>query len=471
MTSVARSTRQYCRGAGIASILLLCTASGQVPFARVAREISTNRQAVEGLIGSLDQEPDSGALLGPQEIRRLRDLIESQSELSPALAIFPGDPVGTLGRGLWVPSRTIPDSSSPPPVQLPPSEELAFPVPDTAFDASNMMRDLGGGLVVGRQADTESLSGYPASARLSVLLNRLSLFGAKGYSVKTPWGQASSPGELIEQLQENGHDVEVRDLRTLATLAWAYFKGEEIVAPYWIDTGIEAPRSGRRLKTPLTFSLLELRVNGPQLNATATCYFGTDGKLEFRPKVARRQGWMMGKIAHRYRDQRAADAIRLAAQIIDAVARIQRDNPHLPAGGYYALGNANDFVALVEQQLEGKTTLYPLTHQEHYFKGMDDLERLVLALPKDRLAAGQEDLDRIVSSLPVTSLAELPFPDVAEDLTALRRAAVQTAAARPIPRWWFYVGFGFAGLILLVSVRWVSLFRPARRRTPPGYRR
>jgi hypothetical protein len=113
--------------------------------------------------------------------------------------------------------------------------------------------------------------------------------------------------------------------------------------------------------------------------------------------------------------------VRFAGAIIRTYAAIQRAHPDLPFGGYYALGVCNDVNAMIEQHMQGETTLFPLTHDPRYFAGDGEVERIARAVPVDGRGE-RPDPRRILGSLPVADVAGIPLPALRADLEQVRAA-------------------------------------------------
>jgi hypothetical protein len=81
----------------------------------------------------------------------------------------------------------------------------------------------------------------------------------------------------------------------------------------------------------------------------------------------------------------------------------------------------NDVNAMIEQHMQGETTLFPLTHDPRYFAGDGEVEQLARVLPVDGRGA-RPDPRRILGSLPVADIAALPLPALRSDLEQVRGA-------------------------------------------------
>jgi hypothetical protein len=96
-------------------------------------------------------------------------------------------------------------------------------------------------------------------------------------------------------------------------------------------------------------------------------------------------------------------------------AAVQKAHPELPFGGYYRMGVCNDPNAIIESKLNGKTTLYPLTHDKSLFTGYGEISEIVAKLPQDEESTSKE---RVMGSLPVSGLDKLPMANLRSDILA-----------------------------------------------------
>jgi hypothetical protein len=256
----------------------------------------------------------------------------------------------------------------------------------------------------------------------------------------------------------NGNTVEIRDARYFANFVDLIYKGQDVLTPFWLDSGIMVPNSKRGLLVPVSHSQHEVWVGGPTINAALAFYFGIDGKAEFRPIDTKDQSWVMGRVAHSYKGDSAIEVIRFAGEIIRVYDQIQRAHRELPFGGYYNLGVCNDVNAMIEQKMQGKTTLFPLTHDKRLFAGYGELERVVTALPVDGREDAEPDFARILGSLPVTELAQLPIPSFRTDLEASRGAWEHGKLGFETSSLW-----NLLGLVALLIGAWY-LVRSSRKR-------
>ncbi|GEO40088.1 hypothetical protein SAE02_42360 [Skermanella aerolata] len=418
--------------------MLMCRAplsaneASWLPVSQVMSELSQNPDFVEALYTRLGRNPKAGGILGPDEIKRLRELILGKN--FEALDRFPGMTVTGMGRAVRLAAAAMDkstDTAIPQPDAVegtdraPIEEELGIPAAGRSPAPDAYLRSLGFGLEVGDRIDPELAGRYADSLRLAEVLNRLSLDSrddASGYHVVIGGQPVDTPSALMNALTEAGHDLEVRDSRYFANFGDLIYQGRDVLTPFWIDTGITVPGTDRLLLVPVSHSQHEFIVRGPVVNAALSFYFGIDGEAVFRPSVTRDQAWVMGNVAHRYQGAEALEVTRLASGIVRAYSMIKQHHPELPFGGYYALGVCNDVNAMIELKMQGETSLFPLTLDPQFFAGDGEVERLARRLPLDNGRDAKPDPRRILGSIPVAELSMLPLPLLRQDLEEVRAA-------------------------------------------------
>lgn len=354
-------------------LLLLLLAQDYILLSDVAKEVSSRPEFVNRLA-------DQIAILGPDEITRLRGLIRDRQW--KALDTFPGLSVRNLGRSIRMAGRLKSNSASEP--------------------ANPGQRDLGLDLLFGDQLIPLKDNSLDWAAKLN----------------------EPNPDRQLRALVADGHTLEIRDSRYFANFGDLKYKGRDVLTPFWLDTGIPIPGQGRNLLVPAPHSQHEILISGPKVNARLCFFFGIDGKAIIRPIDAKDQSWVLGHTAHVYRGEQAFEVARLIGQIMRVYAAVQKSNPSLPFGGYYALGVCNDPNAIIETSLTGRTTLYPLTHDKSLFEGFGEISAIIARLPQDENSTSRE---RVIGSLPVASLDQLPMANLRADLLAAGPESVSTS--------------------------------------------
>ena len=147
---------------------------------------------------------------------------------------------------------------------------------------------------------------------------------------------------------------------------------------------------------------------------------------------------------------------------------VRMAHPELPFGGYYRLGVCQDVSAAVETVLQGKTVLFPITHDPAYFPQSNpadprDQEFLhaFAALPSDR-GSGMPPVDRVLGAVPTTDYNAIVIPGLGGDLHRVEVARALGLTTRTYP-----LLTALAVVVLLVFLLLVG-WRLLRRRRHPG---
>jgi hypothetical protein len=315
------------------------------------------------------------------------------------------------------------------PYALEQSQTISLDTPSTfaPFDAAAAQTQLSAGLVRG-DGPNELAPEHAASEQLADILNRLAaneLDGVAKFSASIEQQPITAPYQLIAALAATGHTVTVTDSRYFANFTHLHYNGQDVMAPFWVDTKIVIPNSGgRHLVVPVSHAELEWHIRGPKVNADVSWYFGVDGKADWRTMDTLDQAWVLHRDAHTYTRGQAVEVTRLATRFTVAYMHAHTAHPQLPFGGYYELGVCQDAVAAVERKMIGATTLFPNTADATYFNDPRDLEvnAMMRTLPHDRDSA-TPDPARIFGSLPAEpgadgSFAAVTIPGLAADLSA-----------------------------------------------------
>lgn len=308
---------------------------------------------------------------------------------------------------------------------------------------------------------------HAESQRLADALNRLSansLDGAKQFSASVDGHTATTPQDFIAALMATGHTVTVIDARYFANFGHLHYKGQDVMMPFWINTGYAVPGTGgpfdwggRPLLVPVSHAEYEWQIRGPHINADISYYFGIDGKSEWRTMDTLDQAWVLKRAAHTYTGAQAVEVTRLAGLLTVAYMHQHQRHPDFAFGGYYPLGVCQDGIAAIEHRMTGKTTLFPNTADTSFFDDPRDAEvnALLAAIPKDRGGA-PPDPSRVFGSLPASPGSENAFdavtiPGLAEDLQ-LSYPAWQKGRLRRIHGRLFYTAIAGGALAGAVAV-------------------
>jgi hypothetical protein len=197
-----------------------------LPVSEVMSELSQNPDFVEALYKRLGRDPKAGGILGPDEIKRLRELILGKN--FEALDRFPGMTILGMGRAVRlaaaavdhsgdkaVPQQEVVERTTTAAVE----EELGIPAAGAPPAPDAYLRSLGFGLEAGDRTDPVLAVRYADSQRLTEVLNRLSLNSpdsAARYRNIVGGQPMDTPSALLDALITAGHDLEVRDSRYFA---------------------------------------------------------------------------------------------------------------------------------------------------------------------------------------------------------------------------------------------------------------
>jgi hypothetical protein len=455
-----------------------------VLFSTVMGDLGAQPGFFDKLAGSFGSETKTGAaIFSPKIFREMRiaiardphsldrfpgwemadinPLVDLSGDIDHSVAIPPERPLTAyIDLGDYALNRTQPI-------------DLDQPSTLPGFSTEGLVAPVGSGIVRGDGPNPDLAPMHSESARLAEVLNRLVLNGHPGNRLEaiapitaTLEGHtANTPEGLIGALLATGHQVSVADARYFANFGHLHYEGEDVMMPFWVNAGVQIPRTNRQLLVPVSHAEYEWFVRGPKINADVAFYFGIDGKAEFRTMDQLDQRWVMGRHAHEYRDADAVEVTRLAGLLAIAYAHAHLANPRLAFGGYYTLGVCQDGVAAIEQKMTGETTLFPNTADMTYFKDSRDAEidSLLAAIPKDR-NGGTPQLERVFGSLPTTDLAAITIPGLASDLEAVQKAARNGSLenhARPL----WEVPLAEAAL-LAVALITIQFIRRKRRLAP-----
>ena len=443
-------------------------------LSQMMRELSAKPGFTEALIQQIDHSGKKGpALLTPALVDELRKRILGKDwqgldrfpgwtmrEINPTVrvaghlagkdpklegmaAVHPGSPTASLSEEQ---TRQFLDLG---PYALSEEGTVALNEPPTfpPFDVAASQTLLGSGGV--RGDGPNGLARMQAeSQKLADLLNRLAVNGlehAEPFHVRLPFervsstvstldregvvykmrGVASSPDQLISDLQATGHTLTVTAARYFANFGHLHYKGQDVMMPFWINTEIAVPGTGnlfsrpRSLLVPVAHAEYEWHIRGPRVNADVSYYFGIDGKSEWRTMDTLDQAWVPKRDAHTYTGEQAVEVTRLVGLLTVAYMHLHAARPNLPFGGYYALGVCQDGVSAIEHKMTGKSTLFPNTADSTLFDDPRDAEvnALITAIPKDR-AGEKPQPERVFGSMPTTNFNDITISGLADDLNA-----------------------------------------------------
>jgi hypothetical protein len=441
--------------AGLTGIALTAQKPDTSPelFSAVMQRVSVQPEFRERVLQGIREVPKVGEFLSPDLVDRLRVLILGKEwqrvDHFPALTIF------ALNKSVDAAARLAGNSARP----LAPSDlldtaeyslgqletiDLDHPAttPTYADDPATAQRQIGFNLTMGDGPDPALAPMHPASLQLAAVLNRLAMNGPeKPQAIAVLDGKNFTDDDsLIGELAASGHHVSITDDVYFANFGHLHDGAREVMMPFWIDTQIALPASRRALLLPVSHSEQELHIRGPKWNADVSFYFGIDGKAEFRTMDELNQSWVMHRALHTYTD---AAQQRHILQLLSAAVRVyygvRMAHPELPFGGYYRLGVCQDVSAVMEAVLQGRTVLFPITHDPAYFPqsipaDLRDQEFLhaFAALPSDR-GSGMPPVDRVLGAVPTTDYDAILIPGLGSDLHRVEVARALGLTTRTYP--------------------------------------
>ena len=457
-------------------------------LSQLLQKVSATPEFREKVLETTTSIPKIGEWLSPELVKSLRTAILGKDW--HRVDHFPALTVAALNHSVDLTMHVAGDSTKPLavedlidlggyPADKTATVNLDEPVHSPTYDEDpyNSVTTPMPGITMGDGPDPALAPMHPDSYRLAVVLNRLSL--NKPHSPQltvTLGGQAiTDPGALIATLAAT-HQVTVDDDLYFANFGHLH-DGEDgtprdVLMPFWLDAQIAIPGTRHSLLVPVSHSEHELHIRGPKINADVSYYYGIDGKSEFRTMDSLNQPWTMGRKAFVYTGDRAVAAINLLAQATRVYLAVRLAHPELPFGGYYKLGVCQDTNAVLEQQLQGRVILFPITHDPQYFPTdpaqlhLDPRDgqflRLFAQIPSDR-GSGHPPVDRVLGALPVSDVSTITIPGLASDLHRVERAHALGQLRRTHP---FTAILFLLIVVVLVGVLLRILVRKTTRQVP-----
>jgi len=459
-------------------------------LSQMMRQLSARPGFTEGLLTVLDGQSKKAPLpMTPALVDELRKRVLGNDW--QGLDRFPGWPMREINPTLAIVTKIVQHKETTSaqagefldlgPYSLDKAQTVSLdqPSPLPGFPTEGVMTPLGAGVVHG-DGPSALAPEHAESQRLADILNRLAankLDGAKPFGASISYRpgyltDASNPNVftpedfIFELMLDHRQTVTVDDARYFANFAHLHYNGEDVMAPFWIDSQIVIPHShGRHLLVPAVHAEYEWHIRGPLINADVSYYYGDDGKSEWRTMDQLDQHWVLERNAHTYTGAQAVEVTRLAGLLTVAYMHQHADHPELPFGGYYTLGVCQDGIAAIEQKMTGTSTLFPNTADMTYFNDPRDAEAnaLLAAIPKDRDGTPPEPA-RVFGSLPIAPAANgseafnaITIPGLAEDLN-VTYAAWQAGSLSRTRHAWIYLA---AAVLLVLGV---GLFLVLRRR-------
>jgi len=366
---------RVCRGVCVGVLLAIIGCRTEAPYvvpeepmppntvllSQMMRELSATPGFTDALLAQLDKGGKMGpALMTPALVKKLRELILGNDW--QGLDRFPGwtmqavnPTVGVISRVATKHPETAVGTPSGAPNEAWPAatsggqiaeyldlgsysrekaETVSLDKPSTlsGLSDSELVSELGAGVVRGDVGNPKLAPMHPESQRLADVLNRLglnALEGAATVMAEVDGKTAKTPQELMQVLMATGHSVVTYDSRYFANFGHFHFKEQDVMMPFFVDSQIAIPGTNRifgpsrSLLVPVSHAEYEWQIRGPKVNADVSWYFGIDGKAEFRTMDTLDQAWVLGRHAHEYRDAHAVEVTRLVGKMLIAYAAWQ----------------------------------------------------------------------------------------------------------------------------------------------------
>jgi hypothetical protein len=453
-------------------------------FSKVMQRVSAQPEFRERLLEGIRETPRFGEFLSPDLVDRLRVLILGKEW--QRVDHFPALTISALNASVGTATRLAGNSAKPlAPADLLDTAEYSLgqaesidldhpaTAPSYADDPATARRQIGFDLTMGDGPDPALAPMHAASRQLAAVLNRLSMNapGQPEAVVVLDGKNFTDGGLLVGELAASGHRITITDDVFFANFGHLHDGGREVIMPFWIDTQVAVPASRRALLLPVSHSEQELHIRGPKWNADVSFYYGIDGKAEFRTMDSLNQSWVMHRSLSTHTDtSQQTHVLGLLAAAVRVYYRVRMAHPELPFGGYYRLGVCQDVSAAVETALQGKTVLFPITHDPAYFPrsipaDWRDHEFLnaFTALPSDR-GSGMPPVERVLGAVPTTDYSAIIIPGLGSDLQRVEFARALGLTQRTHPLLTALTVLLL--LLLLVSVAGWWLLRMRRRRHP-----
>jgi len=261
------------------------------------------------------------------------------------------------------------------------------------------------------------------SRRLAEVLNNLAL--NNGTVAVYDGTEFRTIREVIQGLIASGHHIVVDNDRFFADFLGLSFNGAAVMAPLWIDTGLPL-KDGSTLILPSPHTHHTISIEGPLVRAQLMYYMGISGGVSFRADANLRPPWTERRTRYSY--DSAVDpegVVQLFELAGDLRARWSEAGRGLPAEGYGQLGVCNDSTAVLEWNLEGSASIYPLVHETPVATGdpvVDALATLPYDLPTGAPLTQSEIADafrRVRATLISEDPSKSDFPFLAQELAQI----------------------------------------------------
>ncbi|MHB8877860.1 MAG: hypothetical protein ACYC8T_29555 [Myxococcaceae bacterium] len=320
--------------------------------------------------------------------------------------------------------KQVPDRATALPQRFDLKDLAAFDLPRQKPE----LKQLAPGLFQGSLPSTLSDAQLKSNVLTAEVFDRLSSNPGKpadkAFSVQYGGQSYEKLGDFLDALKKDGHEVSVSFDQRVANFSdlKTPVPGSnppvfvDVPAPVMVKTGIKGP-DGAEALVPAAHAEMVIHIRkgpgtrGPGVDADVKYYQGISGTGFFPCDTTAQPSWCGKVSSDPLQGDAAMKAVKLAAAFSDVVNDAAK-KADLYCGGYGLTGVCNDSVAVVQQAMTGKTTMYPLLMRDQVLTGelrtrlgdsdgahFQELLRSIEALPSDA-RANSTARSRALSSLP-----------------------------------------------------------------------
>lgn len=272
-------------------------------------------------------------------------------------------------------------------------------------------------LVRGGPADyTWTECGLQQAQAFAAALNNLAL--DNGSVVVNGDARYETVEAVVDALLASGHRIRMDNARYVANFMNLWYRDQAVIAPVWIDTGLEVS-ADEPLLMPAPHAHHNIYVTGPVVNTRLMFYMGIPGGVGFRVPTTIRPAWVGGAVQHVYDSDADADVEKVRAILSTASDLRQKwyfEGRDLPVEGYGQLGVCTDSTAILELVAEGTASLFPLAAPGSDGTDKDGIDQIIEALPYDLGTPGDDALNRIAATVAWENWDTAPIPSFIDQL-------------------------------------------------------
>jgi len=258
-----------------------------------------------------------------------------------------------------------PSAPAPPDWKLPSGVDMANA--GSFFEGGiDAPKAVSGGLFRGDKASDLPAEQVKAHRALAEVMNRLADNTGKAYAdrfqVKYRGETYTTQKGFLDALERSGHTVTATVSQGIANFLDLFVQKDgalcEVEGAVRVRTGLVGP-DGKEVVVPAVHSGLKIRIAGPDVTGAVSFFQGVSGTGFFAEGLGKDPSWVGGRDIESYSGKDARKSIAAAGlwrQLVNETAAAN----HLVGGGYGQTGICNDSVALLQQLVTGRTTIYPL---------------------------------------------------------------------------------------------------------------